>query len=163
MPVLQGALSLVALKKQVAPCCELTVERATWQGMEGSPPVQLRIDSSRKPRPPFWQPEKNWILPMTVWAWKWVHPQLNVRWDLSPDPHLDCSLADGPVKPQAFSNGVARDVPRNQLCIHKCTTQNSRGVSACRATTEQWAMRDMDTGLSPFSFRNAFPKAPKEV
>lgn len=59
------------------PCCELPIERASWQGTEGS----LWLRASKKLRPSVQQPARNEKLPTTTWAWKqmWLEPRQTPR------------------------------------------------------------------------------------
>lgn len=48
------------------PCCELLYGE---EHMEGLTPAKEMKSS-------VWQSPKNWILPITIWPWKWILPQL---------------------------------------------------------------------------------------
>lgn len=110
-----------------------------------------------------WQPERNWgphpdslqgILPITMWPWKWLLPQMNLWWDSHSDQHLNFSLTKDLVKPGAFSSAGAW-VSLGSYS-NKCTTQNCWGVNAHRATTEQWAKQNM---LLPFLLQKCIPQS----
>lgn len=90
MTVLQGATLLCWLWSSKLLC----VVSCLWRGPHGK---ELREILSR-------QPTRNWILPITTWAWKWTLPQINVWWEPSSGQFLDFSLAEDLVKPWAFSN-----------------------------------------------------------
>lgn len=65
-----------------------TMERATWQRTDHG----LWLTSCNKVRTSVQRHTKIWMLTPIIIAWKWIHPQLSLRWDHSPSQHLESKL-----------------------------------------------------------------------
>lgn len=60
------------------------VERITCQETEGS----MQSTASKHLKPSVWRCRRNWGLPRTSWAWKWMCPHLSLRWDHNQGKYL---------------------------------------------------------------------------